>query len=147
MSTLATPQLLNDLWEELAAPSAIAFARALAARGIRARVKDFQEFVASKSERQILSKGVKFTGKIVAHYEDDRWAADLINFTSRPATTADGIVMTQALFVQDLFTRFIWVRPMTLVKEVAQTFTDILEGSERRPRQLTVDKGVEFTAN
>ena len=108
MSTLATPQLFNDLWGELAAPSAIAFARALAARGIRARVKDVQDFVSSKSERQILAKGVKFTGKIVAHHEDDRWAADLINFTSRPATTADGVVMTQALFVQDLFARFVW---------------------------------------
>ena len=127
MSTPATPQLLNDLWEELAAPSAVAFSRALASRGILARVKDVQEFVASNSERLILSKGVRFTGKIVAHYEDDRWAADLINFTSRPATTAAGIVMTQALFVQDLFTRFVWVRPMTSVKETTQTFADIIK--------------------
>ena len=90
MSTLATPQLLNDLWEELAAPSAVACSRALASRGILARVEDVQEFVASKSERQILSKGVRFFGEINAFYEDDRWTADVVSFTSRPATRADG---------------------------------------------------------
>ena len=55
--------------------------------------------------------------------------------------------MTQALFVQDLFTRFVRVRPMPSVKETTQTFADIVEESERRPRQLTVDKGGGFTAN
>jgi len=33
------------------------------------------------------------------------------------------------------------------VEETTQTFADIIEDSERRPRQLTVDKGVEFTAD
>ena len=107
MSMLATPQVLDDLWEELAAPSAIAFTRALARRGIRARVKDVEAFMSSKSERQISAPGVKFTGKIVAHYEDDRWVADLINYTSRPAPDKRGVMQTQALIVQDLFTRFV----------------------------------------
>ena len=69
---MVTPEILNDIWEELAAPSALAFARALARRGIRARVRDLEAFVASKSERQISAPGVKFTGKIVAQDQDDR---------------------------------------------------------------------------
>ena len=35
---------------------------------------------------------------------------------------------------------------MSSVKEVTETFTNILEESDRRPRQLTVDKGAEFMA-
>ena len=120
MSMLATPQILEDLWEELAAPSAIAFARALAGRGIRARVKDVEDFISFKSERQILVKGVKFTGKIVAHYADDRWAADLINYTSRPTPNAQGVTMTQALIVQDLFARYVWIKPLPSAKETTQ---------------------------
>ena len=147
MSSLATPQILDDLWEELAAPSALAFARALARRGILARVKDVEDFISSKSERQIIAKGVKFTGNIVAHYEDDRWAADLINYTSRPAPDKQGVMQTQALIVQDLFTRFVWTKVLPSVKETTQAPTEILEESQRRPRQLDTDKGVEFTAN
>jgi len=49
---MCTPEILNDLWEELAAPSALAFTRALARRDIKARVKDVEAFVASKSENR-----------------------------------------------------------------------------------------------
>ena len=127
---MATPEILNDLWEELAAPSAIAFTRALARRGTRARVKDVEAFVASKSERQISAPGVKFTGKIVAHDQDDRWAADLINYTARPEPDQTGVVMTQALIVQDLFARFVWIKVIPSVKETTQPFNEILEESK-----------------
>ena len=76
---MPTPDTFSKLWEELAAPSSTAFLKALRARGIKARESDVREFVASKSERQVLQAGVKFTGNIVAHYENDRWSADLIN--------------------------------------------------------------------
>ena len=147
MATLATPQLLSDLWEELTAPSAIAFTRALARRGIRARVKDVEAFISSKSERQISAPGVKFTGKIVAHDQDDRRAADLINYTARPEPDERGVMQTQALIVQDLFTRFVWIKVLPSAKETTQAFKEILEESKRQPRRLDTDKGVEFTAN
>jgi len=79
---MATPEILNDLWEELAAPSARAFRIVLARRGIKARAKDVDAFVASKSELQIIALGVKFFRTVVAFDQDERWAADIINCTS-----------------------------------------------------------------
>jgi len=98
--------------------------------------------MSSKSERQISAPGVKFTSKTVAHDQDDRWAADLINYTSRPAPDKRGVMQTQALLVQDLFTRYVWIEVLPSVKETTQAFTEILEESQRRPRQLDTDKGV-----
>ena len=43
---------LQELWDELNAPSAVAFRKALGRKGIKARLKDAEEFVRSKSERQ-----------------------------------------------------------------------------------------------
>ena len=76
---------LSNLWTELAAPSAKVFLQALRARGIQARAADVQEFMVSKSsERQVQQPGNKFTGKVVAFSRNDRWAADLISYVSRP---------------------------------------------------------------
>ena len=91
---MTTAETLSQLWEELAAPSATAFLRTLRARGMSAREADVREFVSSKSERQILQTGVKSSGKIVAYYEHDRWSADIISYTSRPATR-DGTTHAQ----------------------------------------------------
>ena len=75
---------LSKLWEDLAAPSAKVFLQALRARGIQARASDVREFIASKSERQVLQPGNRFTGKIAAFDKNDRWAADVISYVSRP---------------------------------------------------------------
>ena len=79
---------LQTLWDELNAPSAEAFHRALARRGVKARLKDVQEFVRSRSERQVIAPPPKYTGHIVAHSIDHKWAADLIDFTTRPTKKA-----------------------------------------------------------
>ena len=99
-----TPQILNDLWEELAAPSARAFKAVLSRRGIQVRSKDVEEFVRSKSERQVIAPGARHLGRVVASDPDSKWAADLVNFTSRPEAGPDGVAMTQVLLVQDQFT-------------------------------------------
>ena len=98
---MATVDLLNQLWEDLAAPSASKFLKALRARGIAARESDVRQFVADKSERQILAK-VKYTGKVVASSENERWQADIISFASRPATRGSEIY-NLVLLVQDSF--------------------------------------------
>ena len=82
------------------------------------RESDVRELVSSKSERQILQPGARFSGKIAAFYANDRWAADLVNYTSRPITK-DGKTYAHVLFVQDMFTRFIRTTPMTSVTETA----------------------------
>ena len=143
---MTTAETLSQLWEELAAPSATAFLKALRARGISAREADVREFVSSKSERQILQTGVKSTGRIVAHYEHDRWSADIINYTSRPVER-DGTIFAHVLFVQDKFSRFIWTTEMTSVSDTTSAFTKLLEKSGEKPRMLTTDRGPEFKAN
>jgi hypothetical protein len=137
---MTTADTLSKLWEELAAPSATSFLKALRARGIKVREADVREFVSSKSERQILQANPKFTGKITAFYKNDRWNADLINYTSRPVIR-DGKTYAQVLFVQDLFARFIWTVPMSTVTETAEAFKTILVNSPS-PRELDTDRGV-----
>jgi hypothetical protein len=99
MATVATTEMLTKLWEELAAPSAMAFMLALRARGVSVREKDVREFVSSKSKRQILQPGNRYSGKIAAFYENDRWSADLINYTSRPVVGSDGKTYAHILIV------------------------------------------------
>ena len=142
---MTTADTLSRLWEEMTAPSASAFLKALRARGVKVREKDVREFVSSKSERQILSS-VRYTGKVNACCENDRWAADLINFTSRPATR-DGKKYAQVLFVQDSFTRFIYTVPMTTTTETGGAFETLLKQAKQTPRQLDTDRGSEFSSN
>ena len=138
-------ETLSQVWEELAAPSATAFLKALRARGVSANDSEVREFVSSKSERQIAQAGVKFTGKIVAYYENDRWSADLINYTSKPATR-NGKKYAHVLFVQDSFSRFIRTAAMTSVSETTGAFEAMLKKAGTPPRQLVSDEGPEFIA-
>ena len=71
---------LQELYDERNAPSAAAFRKALARKGIKSRLKDVEEFVRSKSERQVIAPGPKFTGHIVAQDIDHRWTADIVSF-------------------------------------------------------------------
>jgi len=144
---MTTAETLSQLWEELAAPSATAFLRALRARGISAREKDVRELTASQGERQMLAKGVKSSGKVGAFYDNNRWSADVINYTSRPTTREDGTKISHVLFVQDSFSRFCWTAPMVSVSDTTSTFAKILEKSGKRPRMLTCDRGPELRAN
>ena len=68
---MTTADTLSQLWEEMAAPSATAFMKALRARGISVREKDIRKFVSSKSERQILSN-VSYSGRVNAFYKNER---------------------------------------------------------------------------
>jgi hypothetical protein len=66
----------------------------------------------------------------------------LIAFTSRPVES-EGKRYTHALIVVDLFTRFIWARPLQAVSEATEAMAGILaEG--RKPTRLDTDGGPEF---
>ena len=143
MNTAATTEMLTTLYEELAAPSATAFLKALRARGVSVRESDIREWIQSKSERQILQPGNRYSGKIAAFYQNDRWSADLINYTSRHMVGSDGKKYAHILIVQDMFTRFIRTQPMVSVTETADAFAKMLAAGAR-PRAITVDKGPEF---
>ena len=57
---------LAALYEELNAPSATAFRKALAKKGIPARARDVEEFVKSRTERQVIAPPPKYKGHIVS---------------------------------------------------------------------------------
>ena len=56
---------LASIYEQLNFPSAQVFKKALAKRGIPVAAKDVEEFVSSRTERQIIAPPPKYTGKIV----------------------------------------------------------------------------------
>jgi hypothetical protein len=124
MSTVGRTEQLTALWEELAAPSAKAFQFALTNRGISVPAADLRKFIVAQSERQIAQPGNRYTGKVVAFYEDDRWAGDIINYTSRPVTV-DGQKFQHILICQDLFTRFIRTAALTKVTEAEAALVEI----------------------
>ena len=134
---------LSKLWEDLAAPSAKVFMQALRSRGIQVRASDVRDFIASKSERQILQPGNRFTGKIAAFDKHDRWAADIISYVSRPVVQT-GKEYKYILVVQDMFSRYLWTAPLVSVADTTEAFERMVKSIA--PRALVVDRGVEFRA-
>lgn len=151
---MTDPKQLTQIYEELNFPSAAIFHKALKRKGIPARLKDVEEFVKSRSERQVLAPPPKYKGHIVADYENHRWAADLISFVSRPAKDENGTTYTHILLVQDIFSRYLYARALKAVSQTTAAFEDILDESENRmsdadyriPAELNTDGGTEVTS-
>ena len=93
---------LQEIYESLSFLSASVFYKALRRKGISVTLADVQEFVKSRSERQVSAPPPKYEGNIVAFDINHRWVADLIAFTSRPVKGKDG-TYTHVLLVQDIF--------------------------------------------
>jgi hypothetical protein len=148
---MATAENLASIYEDLNFPSASVFYKALRKRGIAVRQADVEEFVRSRSERQVTAPPPKYEGNIVAFGINHRWVADLLAFTSRPAEDKDGTTYTHVLLCQDIFSRFLWAKPLRNVSEATQAFENILQDSAERmvdaeptPNRLDTDGGPEF---
>lgn len=76
---------------------------------------------------------------------DDQWEADLADVQEYKK---DNENVRYLLFVIDVFTRFLWVEPLSdkTSDEVADGFDAILKETQRHPRRLRTDGGSEFTA-
>ena len=122
---------LKDIYESLNFPSAQVFHKALKRRGIAARLKDIEDFVQTRSERQILAPPPTYKGHIVATFENEKWVADLISFVSRPVKTNEG-QYAYVLLVQDIFSRYLYARPLTNVSQATPAFEEILAESDNR---------------
>ena len=150
---------LETLYEGLAFPSALKLRKAveLRERQRAARVprpadyqpwtislKEAREFVAKQGQRQLLAKPQTYDGKIIASRADERWAADLISYTSQSAVI-DRKRFQYILVVQDIFTRFLWTRALLSTKaaEVRDAFKSIVDEC-RVPKELSTDRGTEF---
>lgn len=141
MSIAEQTDQLTDLWDELAGPSLKKFKFALASRGISLPAKAINTFVANQSDRQVARPGNRYTGYVVAFYENDRWATDIISFRKRPITI-DGATYEHVVICQDMFTRFIRTAPLTKVMDIAPAIDGFFQ--EAKCRSIVSDNGGEY---
>ena len=141
---------VEQVFEELNFPSLKKLRATLDRRNIPYNQKDVEKLVRSEATRQVQAPAYKFQGKIPAHDLNDRWFADLIDFTAAPSDrgkktglkkTEDGEVYI--LVVQDVFSRFLWTEALTSKKPdvVLEGFRAILRRAGAKPKSLTTDQG------
>ena len=148
-------EAIREVAEELNYPSAAKLKKVLESRGIKASTKEVNAVVQGQSVRQVQAPAYRFDGKIASHELNDRWFADLVDFTAAPSDggkktslrpTKDGeryVLVVQDVFSRKLFTRAILdKRPET----VARAFGEILAECGVKPKSVTSDLGAEFGA-
>ena len=134
-----------ELYQELSFPAPAKLQSALRKEGIAISLKALKELVGESGARQVFQPPPRYGGNIMSNRMDDRWAADLLSFESRPAKRAE-TTYTQVLIVQDIFSRYLWAEPISSKTQVRRAFEDILDKSGRKCRELNCDRGTEFTS-
>ena len=76
---------IKEIFEELNFPSAPRLKRVLTAQGIPFDAKEVDRLVRGETTRQIQAPPYKFNGKIAASDLNNRWFADLIDFSAAPS--------------------------------------------------------------
>jgi len=139
---------LTKLAKRLGYPGSAKLYAAAVREDVPATRKDVDAFVRHNAARQVFARRPKYEGKIVARDVDDRWAADLIDYSKRTSKREDGAPYMYVLIVQDIFSRKLYARAM--VEKTPQTTADAFESIVREhgkaPRRLDMDGGAEFTA-
>ena len=143
MDPEAVGQRVAQLYRELKLPSAAKLQKVLRKEGIQLSLQGIREIVDGTGARQIFRPPVQYPGHVTASRMEDRWAADVISFMSRPVETNEG-TFTDVLVIQDIFSRFLWAYAMQSKREVPDRFEHLLR--ERVPRELNTDRGTEFTS-
>ena len=138
-------QRVAEVYQKLSFPSAPKLQSALRKEGITLSLSALKELTSESGARQVLQPPPTYGGHITSSRIDDRWAADLMSFESRPARRGD-VTYTSVLLCQDIFSRFLWAEPISTKAQVRRAFEDILDKSQRTPRELNSDKGSEFTS-
>jgi hypothetical protein len=134
-------EALDALARELAYPGAERLYRAAERRGLGIPRSIVNAYVRTQSHRQVLAPRPRYNGKVVATGINDRFAADLIHYSTR--TTKGGY--QYILIVQDIFSRKIWA-VATKDKTAAtttQAFEHIIESSGKS-RLLDTDDDAAF---
>jgi hypothetical protein len=98
MSADEQQQLIRAAYKDLNGPSAPKLRAELRKRGVSVPLQGLQAFVRRQAERQILAPRPKGGGKITASSINDRWAADLIDYSTTPSRRGK----RYALIVQDM---------------------------------------------
>ena len=100
-----TGRRVAELYQELSFPAPAKLQRALQKEGIAISLKALKELVGESGARQVFQPPPRYGGNITSGRIDDRWAADLLSFESKPAKRAEA-TYTAVLIVQDIFSRF-----------------------------------------
>lgn len=146
---------IEQIFEELNYPSGPRLKKVLTARGIAFDAKEVDKLVRGESTRQVQAAAPFFKGKIWSADLNDRWFADLIDFTAAPSDGGKRTPLEATkdneryiLVVQDVFSRRLWARALKSkrAEEVAGAFGNILRDSGVKPRSLTTDGGSEFSS-
>ena len=93
------------------------------------------------------TRKVKKRTRVLVSGIDDQFEADLASMDKEAYVKQnDGIKFL--LVVIDVFSRFLWVRPLKdkSASTVTKAFDDIFKDSKRLPRRLRTDRGTEFTS-
>jgi len=139
---------LQELAKELGYPGVEKLWRAVERRKLPLTRKQVASFVQSQGQRQVFAPRPKYDGKIVATRINDRWAADLIDYTAKPSEDKDSSrdPYQYILIVQDVFSRKIWAVAMRVktTETVQQAFEHIVRSGAGIPRELDTDNGLEF---
>ena len=83
------PDPLRRVFNELNQPGVQRFKQALRARGIAFTDAEVAEIVRGSAARQLQAPRQRYEGKIASSAINQRWAADLIDHTARPAKLND----------------------------------------------------------
>lgn len=156
----ATTAAVEQVYRELNFPSAAKLKRVLQARGIPFDPKEIQKLSRDDPVRAVQASGYRFNGKIASAGLDDRWFADLIDFTAAPsdggrriaslAGTSTQTGQQYILVAQDVFSRKIWAEALLSKKPegVAEGMRRILKRAKgRKPKSILTDSGAEFTGS
>ncbi len=140
-------QQINTIWLELNRPSADRLNAVLKRRGIQVSLENLRKFLKSRSEKEVFAARPVYKGRVYAADKDQRWAADIIDYTKNPSTV-DGRTYTYILLVQDIFTRFAWAELMMSRDQAPDMFQRILERAKtehhQAPTVLTTDEDSVF---
>ena len=139
-------EALQALSNEIGQPGAEKLYRAVERRNLPYNRKQVADFVRAQSTRQVFQKRPKYEGKITAVKINDRWAADLIDYTAKPSMVEGSESPYQyILIVQDIFSRKIFVHALRskTADVVEQAFQSIVRRGGH-PNRLDTDDGLEF---
>ena len=89
----ATPDEIGrrvaELYQELSFPAPAKLQSALRKEGISLSLSALKELTSESGARQVFQPPPRYGGNITSGRMDDRWAADLLSFESRPAKRAE----------------------------------------------------------
>ena len=146
-------EALQALSAELGYPSADKLWKAAIRRKLSVTKPDVREFVKSQSARQVFAARPKYDGKVVASRINERWAADLIDYTATPSKAGGKSDASDKekpykyiLIAQDIYSRKIYgvaLREKTQAT-VTQAFEHLVREVHAKPRELDTDQGPEF---